>query len=393
MKMRMMDLLLCPHCRESLELHVFSESGNDYRGKIPGPVCRHFCHLRKRNLEGKRLGFDCTDCFRKEITEGLLTCRCGRYYPIIGGIPRMLPDSLRDDFIRGEFSSFLKKYEKEIPENLRREINEKPEALKKKTLESFGFQWTRFPEMFHEFRANFLNYIRPIKPGFFRGKLSLDLGCGFGRHTYYAAEFGSEVVGLDLSNAVEAAYKNTRKFPHSHIIQGDIYNLPLRNDFDFLFSIGVIHHLPDPKGAFLNLVKFAGRGSSVFVWLYGREGRWFKIHIVEGVIRRITRKLPHGLLYYLCYIPAGIYQINNDIYNSLRKHKSTRGLAEKTPFRGYAKFPFRVKHADAFDLLATPVNNYYTREEVEEWLRDSGLSKTRITGIDGRSWRAFGVKG
>lgn len=394
MKRRIMDLLLCPHCRKPLKLQVFSESENEYKVKIPGPACRHFCYLYKKNLTSKKMKINCTECFRREVREGLLTCRCGRYYPIIGGIPRMLHDSLRDDFISSFYLAFLEKHKEKIPERIKKGLKRdiKSENLKRRTLESFGFQWNIFREMFPEFRKNFLNYIKPIKPEFFRGKLSLDLGCGFGRHTYYAAEFGSEVVGLDLSNAVEAAYRNTAKFPRAHIIQGDICNLPLRNDFDFLFSIGVIHHLPDPKEAFLSLVRFTRKGGSIFIWLYGREGRWFKTRFVEGTIRRVTRRLPHRLLYHLCYIPAGIYQICNDIYRALKRHKSTEGLAEKIPFKGYAKFPFQVKHADAFDLLATPVNNYYTREEVREWLRDSGLRKTWITSIEGKSWRAFGVK-
>ncbi len=387
----MMDLLLCPHCRRPLELHIFSESRDDYRGGIPGPACRHRCHLYNRSPEGKGRRFSCAECFKKEIRDGILSCRCGRHYPIINGIPRMLPDSLRDDFVKNNCIPFLRKYKGRLPEDLRAGIGG-PEGLKKRTLESFGFQWNVFREMLPEFRENFLNYIRPIKPGFFKGKLTLDLGCGFGRHTYYAAEFGSEVVGLDLSAAVESAYKNTTRFPRAHIIQADIYHLPLRNDFDFLFSIGVIHHLPDPKKAFLDLVRFAKGGSSIFIWLYGREGRWFKTRLVEGTVRRVTRRLPHRLLYRLCYLPAGVYQIFNDIYSTLGSHRTTRGLAERIPFKGYAKFPFRVKHADAFDLLATPVNNYYTGEEVRGWLRDSGLRKTRITSIEGKSWRAFGVK-
>lgn len=392
MKLRMMDLLLCPHCRKPLELHIFLKSKNNYKGKIPGLVCRHHCQLKDKKLTGRER-FDCTACFSQEIREGLLTCECNRYYPIIGGIPRMLPDSLRD-FAKGLFSSFLEKHRNRLPGKIKGLVGENVASrdLKKKTLESFGFQWNVFREMFPEFRKNFLNYIKPLKPRFFRGKLSLDLGCGFGRHTYYAAEFGSEVVGLDLSNAVESAYKNTERFPRAHIIQADIYRLPLRNDFNFLFSIGVIHHLPDPKNAFLNLVKFAKGGSSIFIWLYGRKGRWFKTRFVEGTIRQVTKRLPHRLLYHFCYLPAGVYQIFNDIYKALRNHKTTRNLAEIMPFKGYAKFPFRVKHADAFDLLATPVNNYYTREDVSEWLRDSGLKKTWITSIEGKSWRAFGVK-
>src|SRR5204863_7174595 len=35
-----------------------------------------------------------------EVLEGTLRCSCQRSFPIIGGIPRMLPDSLRADLRR-----------------------------------------------------------------------------------------------------------------------------------------------------------------------------------------------------------------------------------------------------------------------------------------------------
>lgn len=50
-----------------------------------------------------------------EISEGILTCGCGRWYPIIGGIPRLLPDSLMADFLLAN-TGFLQKYKHSIPE-------------------------------------------------------------------------------------------------------------------------------------------------------------------------------------------------------------------------------------------------------------------------------------
>ncbi len=358
MKKRLMDILVCPICKAGLKLHSFSE-------------------------EKGESGVN-------EIIDGVLTCKCKRWYPIIGGIPRMLPDSLRDSQVEKRYSLFLRKYKDKLPKGVEAKVISRDDRQKRDTLESFGFQWNRFHEMFPEFRDNFLNYIKPMKPSFFRDKLVLDVGCGFGRHTYYSAEFGAEVVGLDLSHAVEAAYRNVAKFPKAHIVQGDTYNLPFKNEFDFIFSIGVIHHLPDPKGAYLNLVKFAKKGSDVFIWVYGREGRWFKTEVL-GRLRKITRKMPHKLLYYFCYFPAMLYHFSNGMHLTLKSMK-LNGLAEMMPFKGYAKFPFRVKHADTFDFLATPEDNYYKKEDMEGWLKEAGLKDTWITDIEGRSWRVFGIK-
>ena len=354
MKREVLKILVCPVCRGGLELSVFSAEGNG-----------------------------------GEIAEGLLSCKgCERWYPVTKGIPRMLPPGMINKSIMADF---LDKHEGRLP-RLGGEDAAAIEKLKLRTSASFGFQWNVFSEIVKEYKKNFMNYIEPLKPGFFKDKLVLDAGCGFGRHTYYAAEFGATVVGFDLSDAVEAAYRNCRKFEKVHIVQGDIYNPPFSKRFDFIMSIGVLHHLPDPKRGFMQLVDLMRRDSSIFAWLYGKEGRWFKIHVVEGIIRKVTTRMPHRMLYYFCYLPAGVYHATNAFYNFMSGRRALDGIARRLPFKGYARMSFMVKHADAFDLLATPVNNYYTREEVERWGKDAKLRNVRVTSLGGKSWRLFGDK-
>jgi SAM-dependent methyltransferase/uncharacterized protein YbaR (Trm112 family) len=354
MKVRLLQFLACPSCGGDVSLRAFQK---DSRGK--------------------------------EVVEGVIGCgKCKRRYPVINGIPRMLPGSM---IRKGLMDYFTSKYGEKVLETGEAE-HSRSQRIKKKTSESFGFQWNEFSEIHERYEESFLEYIRPLKPSFFRGKLVLDAGCGFGRHSYYAGKYGAEVVGLDLSAAVDAAYRNTRKFEKVHIVQGDIYNLPLKRKFDFIMSIGVLHHLPRPKKGFLNLVRHMRKGTPIFIWLYGREERWFKIHVVEGIIRRVTVRTPHRMLYYLCYLPAVLYHFLDAVHNLLSRSEKTAGVARRMPFRGYEKTSLRIKHADAFDLLATPINNYYTKGQVEEWLRDAGLKKTWVTSIRGKSWRAYGEK-
>ena len=351
MRRRLLDMLVCPLCGGALGLKAFRKESN-------------------------------------EVMDGLLECRgCRKSFPVIGGIPRMLPSSMINAQL---LQGFAKTYGSKVPSDVKEAGAPTGEKLKERTSRSFGFQWNVFSQMFGEYEKNFLNYIKPLEPGFFRGKLVLDAGCGFGRHTYYAAKYGAEVVGFDLSDAVEAAYKNCRKL-NVHIVQGDIYHLPFRKRFDFIMSIGVLHHLPEPENGFLSLAGLMGSRTQIFVWLYGREGRWFKLHIVEGLIRAVTKHMPHRMLYYCCYAPAAVYHAFNVLYNAGGGADGSR-LTRRLPFRGYAKFPFRVKHADAFDLLATPVNNYYTKAQVGQWAADAKLKDISITSMEGKSWRLFGRK-
>jgi hypothetical protein len=97
------------------------------------------------------------------------------------------------------------------------------------------------------------------------------------------------------------------------------------------------------------------------------------------------------MLYYACYIPAAVYHSFNMLYH-LFNDLGLKGIANKMPFKNYARFPVMVKHADSYDLLGTPVNNYYTHEDVEKWLKDAKLQETWISQIGGWSWRAYGVK-
>ena len=105
------------------------------------------------------------------------------------------------------------------------------------------------------------DWIWPIEPAFFKDKLVLDAGCGIGRHAFFAAAYGAkEVIGIDLSDAVDTAFENVGHLPNAHIVQADIYDPPFRRataggDFDFIYSIGVLHHLPDPESGLRSLVR------------------------------------------------------------------------------------------------------------------------------------------
>src|SRR5205823_4857105 len=248
-----------------------------------------------------------------EIVEGALRCRkCGAAYPIIDHIPRMLPDDLAGE-------------------------------------------------------------MRALNPEFFPGKLGLDAGCGFGRHLHYAARYGAEMVGLDLSEAVLAAYRNNRDNRRAHIVQGDIYRPPFaQGTFDFVYSIGVLHHLPDPERGFRSLAPYVTPGGTLFAWIYGpRRG---VSEVVTRVLRRVTTRMDYRLLYALCAsIAAGLRVFSHYPYRALSKIPSLSWLAEKLPLHDHARYPLKVVVADAFDRLSVPLVRYYTDEDLRGWLDAAGL--------------------
>ena len=268
-------------------------------------------------------------------------------------------------------------------------MKDKSTKLKKKTSVSFGFEWNVFDEMKPE--KSFLEYISPINKSFFKNKLVLDAGCGSGGYGYYAAKYGAEVIAFDLSNAVKAAYKNTKN-ENVQVLQADIYHLPFKNDlFDYIFCIGVLHHLPEPEKGFKELVKVMKRDSLISIWVYGRNKQLAAVYIYEPIIK-ITKHMPHKVLYCLCYLPATLMELSNIIYRFLNKIGLSE-IANLLPFKHYSHYPFKIKLNDSFDTFATPSAKYYTEEEIKKWFEDGGLKDIKITteGV-AKGIKGFGVR-
>ena len=120
MKYRLLNILACPICKSfPLELYVFKVREIDRNVEDVNKVlCELYCGYRKMYVKDLK-DRPCAECMKKEIVTGLLYCsRCGRWYPIEDGIPRMLPDTLRD---YDEDIKFLLKYRNEIPEKILKE--------------------------------------------------------------------------------------------------------------------------------------------------------------------------------------------------------------------------------------------------------------------------------
>ena len=83
----------------------------------------------------------------------------------------------------------------------------------------------------------------------YRGRLVLDAGVGAGRFAEIASNKGAEVVGVDLSQAIDAAYENIGSRPNVHLVQADIFAMPFRDGtFDMAYSVGcyTTRRIPPP---------------------------------------------------------------------------------------------------------------------------------------------------
>jgi SAM-dependent methyltransferase len=301
-----------------------------------------------------------------EIITGRLACAsCARSWEIVRGVPRF-----------AELDSV--------------------EADKAATAANFGWQWQHFTQADEKYDQQFLGWIAPVTPDFFRDKVVLEGGCGKGRHTQLAARWGAlDVIGIDLSAAVETAFAATRKLPNAHIVQADIYNLPLAQVADYAFSVGVLHHLPDPRAGFKSLVSKVKPCGHASAWVYGAENNEWISRWVNPLRERLTSRMNPRSLLQLSKIPTALmFAATKIVYGPLNRSGWGAGLARHLFYNDYLNaisgFGWREQHTIVFDHLVAPTAFYISREEFADWWREIGAGETTIEWHNSNSWRGFG---
>ena len=116
---------------------------------------------------------------------------------------------------------------------------------------------------------------------FFRGKTILDGGCGTGEETIFLASLGPEhVIGIDTSEgsldyargrAREAGLDNV-EFRHVSVLDRSTF---VDGSFDYVSSLGCIHHTPRMKDAFDNLCRMLRPGGHLCTFIYNSYGHFF----------------------------------------------------------------------------------------------------------------------
>ncbi len=248
----------------------------------------------------------------------------------------------------------------------------------------FGYEWGKYSWVTENYQKQFLNWTTPFLPQDWKDKVVLDAGCGMGRNSVWPLKWGAtSVVAFDFdTRSVASAKKTLQEYLNATVLFKSVYDIDWKNSFDIAFSIGVIHHLRNPKQALVNMTEAIKPGGKLLIWVYGYEGNEWIVRFVDPIRIHITSKLPlafvHALSYF-CSVPLYLYikicRPSNAYLTQLRS------------------FDFWHVHSIVFDQLIPDIAHYWKKEEVFALVEGLALSQVTVSPPpNGSGWILIGTK-
>ena len=136
-------------------------------------------------------------------------------------------------------------------------------------------------------------FVEPHIPKFanfemWNGKKVLEIGCGIGTDAVNFAKNGAFYTGIDIS---DESLNITKERFNIYGLDGTFYNLDAQNieelkqvgdNFDLIYSFGVIHHSPNPEQIIKNCAKLLSKTGCLKIMVYAKNS-WKNILISENL--------------------------------------------------------------------------------------------------------------
>jgi len=204
-----------------------------------------------------------------------------------------------------------------------------------------------------------------------RGGRVLEVGIGIGGIADHVARSQEcELVGVDLSYAVDAAQRHFGDNPFLHVVQASAFAPPFAEaSFDLVYSQGVLHHTFSTRTALERLSRLPRRGGRLYVWVYSeaderrspvRRG----LMLLERAVRPVCWRLPAPLQTAMLLPLVPLYLVNQNLLGGSRQPGSVRYGFNEALHAARDRFTPRYVHR-------------HSNEEVGGWFRNLGYHDVR----------------
>ncbi|MCS7003805.1 MAG: class I SAM-dependent methyltransferase [Cytophagales bacterium] len=279
-------------------------------------------------------------------------------------------------------------------------ITGKEQNIDQATVDAFGEEWTKFASFSNsEIQAAGDEYFDIVPPQIFDKErtIALDLGCGTGRWAKYLASKVKFVEAIDPSKAVFSAVDFTTDVQNIRISQASVESIPFPDEsFDFVMSLGVLHHVPDTQEALNKLVKKLKIGGYCLIYLYyaldNRPFYYKGLFYISNFFRWWISRLPNSLKKMCCDIIAILgYMPFVVLARFVKKLFPTQKYYEKVPLFYYINKSFHIIRNDALDRFGTPLEQRFTKQEVIKMMENAGLADI-VVSPHMPCWHAIGKR-
>jgi len=251
------------------------------------------------------------------------------------------------------------------------------------TVDSFGDEWQAFHGFEHDEMMRLGDeYFDIINSKMLNENTSvLEVGCGSGRFLKYVSNKAGSIVGVDPSHAIFAADDLLGKNDKVVLVKASANDLPFANEsFDFVYSIGVLHHIPDTFKAMQACVDKVKKEGYFFTYLYydldGRGLAFRSLYKFSNFFRLGICKLPQKPKKLVCDVLAvSVYMpfiLGNRFLKALGVGKKLRS---KIPLYGYENKSFYIIRNDSLDRFGTPLEQRFTKKQIQEMMEKCGLTE------------------
>jgi SAM-dependent methyltransferase len=261
----------------------------------------------------------------------------------------------------------------------------KAENLDQSTVDAFGEEWTKFSAFTaREIESIGDEYFDVVpQQAYGKDKVALDMGCGSGRWSLYAAKHFKFIEAIDPSDAVLVAQKQTEG-KNIRVTKAGVDQIPFADEsFDFVFSLGVLHHIPDTTKALASLSKKLKRNGFLLLYLYyalDNRSRLYKVifNLVNS-IRKVISSLPSAAKRFVCELLAVFLYLPLVLLSTLLQKIGAVAMAKKIPLHYYVGKSWKVIRNDALDRFGTPLEQRFTKVEIAKMLEDNGYQNIQFS--------------
>lgn len=264
------------------------------------------------------------------------------------------------------------------------------DRLGARTIADFGEQWTSYPgtDGFFGSAELFNDFLNPLASDRdFAGCRVAEIGAGNGRFVNVVAAAGAaHIIAVEPSKAMRVLRENTARFgDRITYLEATGEKLPASGDLDYVYSIGVLHHIPDPDPVVAAAFRALRSDGTFVVWLYGREGNGLYL-LFSRSLRTFTRRLPH----------RGLELVVAALYPVLRLYMALCRFIP-LPLAAYMRrvlLPLTpaARRLVIYDQLNPAYAKHYTQDEARELLARAGFGQIRLHHRHGISWTVAGTK-